>query len=454
MKREILSSTLALTMVLSLAGCGGQSKTVDTSANSAQTTVTTNSTTTAENQVIKYWYPWGGDSETWDLWRISEFETNNPGYKIDATYVPPDSGITNGKLLAAIAAKSVPDVICAANTLVYPLAAQGAFVDVTDNMAKLKRTPADYQQSVQNLMDIDGKWYIMPMETDTTMLFINNTKAKEGGLDPTNPPKTVSELDTWSEAMTKTDGKDIKTMGFIPWIDGGEETFNYAWAFGAPLYDAATNKLNLTDDNFANIFEWEAKYAKKYNPESIKSFAAGFGGAFSPDHAFFSGKVAMTINGNWFNNAIKNYAKDLDFSIAPLPVNDNVKNLYGGSPLAVNTYACPKDAKNVDGACLFVDYIANAKIADDNNKTWYSTPTRKDVIDELTLVKEKDVQYSVIKGLVFNPNSNTPALVSIRNVLQEEILSLRDRVLYEGKEPRALLKDLQAKMETELQKTK
>ena len=467
MRKRAVALVLTAAVACNLAGCGGTAATKNetTKSDTAQSETTKEAgaqteeskseaaQTPAEGEVvIKYWYPWGGDSETWDLWRIEEFEKNNPGIKVEATYVPPDAGITNGKLMAAIASGNVPDVICAPNLLTYPMAAQGAFEDVSAAMEKLGRSRDDYQPSVQSLMDIDGAWYIMPMETDTQMLFINNEKAAAAGLDVSNPPKSISELDEWADKMTVKEGDDYTTMGFIPWIDGAEtDVYNQAWYFGAQIYE--DGKINLTDPDLVEMMNWQRKYAEKYNPEKIKSFASGFGGAFSPDHAFFTGKVAMTMNGNWFNNAIRQYVPDMDYTVVPMVVSDSHPELYGGSVLGVNTYCVPKGAKNIDAAARFVDYIANAYIADDNNKTWYSTPTRKDVIDELTLVKENDERYSVIKNMVFNEHSNTPALCSIRSVMGQELISVRDKCLYEDKDPEPLLTDLQGRMEKELQNT-
>lgn len=400
--------------------------------------------------VIKYWYRFGGESEEWDKWRQEEFVKNNPEYTIEATYVPPDCGVSNGKLLAAIAANDVPDVINVANTLSYPLAAQGAFEDLTPYMEQLGRSREDYVDSVQSMLDINGGWYLLPMETDTTLLYINNTLAKEAGLDPSNPPKTMSELDEWAQKLTVADGADIQTMGFIPWIDGGDDTYIYAWAFGADLYDPANNTLNLASPEFVKAFQWEASYAQKYDPERIKSFTSAFGGAFSPDHAFFTNKVAMTINGNWFQNAIKEYAPDMDVSIVPMPVADDKEELYGACPLAVVTFACPKGAKNILGACKFVDYVGAAYINDDSAKTWYTAPTRKDAYEGLTLVEEKDPLYQVIQSLVSNEHSETPVLTSIRSIMYDQIQSIRDQVIYDNSDPKVLLEELQPNMETEL----
>lgn len=457
--KKLTTAILAICLIISLVGCNtnkapsSSSKGTNSSSDTPTASTVDENAPTAENpQIIKYWFPFGGDSGEFDEYRRNEFMKENPQYIIEATYAPPDSGISNGKLLAAIAAQDVPDVINAANTLSYPMASQGAFEDLTAVMKKIGRTPEDYQPSISSAMTIGDKWYLLPLETDTALLYINNERAKAVGLDPANPPKTIPELDAWAQKLTVTEGDTVKTMGFIPWIDGGDDTYIYAWAFGSPIYNPLDNTINLEDENFAKVFDWQATYAKKYNPEKIKSFSSGFGGAFSPDHAFFSGKVAMTLNGNWFNQAIKQYAPNIDFSMVPIPVAEGQQDRYGASPLAVVTFACPKGAANIEGACRFVDYIQNPTFMDENTRTWFTAPTRKDVVDQLPMVKEGDLKYKVITDMVFNKHSATPAMTSIRSIMAQEILSVRDRVLYEGKDPRELLKELQPKMAKELEK--
>ena len=66
--------------------------------------------------------------------------------------------------------------------------------------------------------------------------------------------------------------------------------------------------------------EWISEYAKKYNPERIATFTSGLGGMFSPDHPYMTGKVGMTITGNWFSNALKIYAPDVPYRVCAVPV--------------------------------------------------------------------------------------------------------------------------------------
>ena len=83
----------------------------------------------------EYWYPWGGDSEVWDAWRMDQFNKSQDKWYIRGQYVPESSGVNNGKLLAAIQSGDVPDVIIADNTnAAYTLVAQGAFEPLDDAM--------------------------------------------------------------------------------------------------------------------------------------------------------------------------------------------------------------------------------------------------------------------------------------------------------------------------------
>ena len=57
---------------------------------------------------ITYWYPWGGDSKTYEENRAKTFNASQSAIKATGLYVPPQSGVDNGKLLSAIAAGNPP----------------------------------------------------------------------------------------------------------------------------------------------------------------------------------------------------------------------------------------------------------------------------------------------------------------------------------------------------------
>jgi multiple sugar transport system substrate-binding protein len=130
--------------------------------------------------VINYWYPWGGDSETWDKWRIGEFEKTNPGYKINSTYVPPDGGLTNGKLVSAISGKNPPDVVISSEyASAYSLAAQGALEPLDEYLAAAGFKESDVLSSFLSLMKYKDKTYLFPQDSNVNLLYYNVAMFKE-----------------------------------------------------------------------------------------------------------------------------------------------------------------------------------------------------------------------------------------------------------------------------------
>lgn len=403
-------------------------------------------------QVIKYWYPWGGDSEKWDKWRIAEFEKDNPGYKVEATYVPEDGGIANGKLMAAIAGRNPPDLVVTHDyASVYAFATKGAFLPLDSALKDAGFKLSKMNPVFQDVMRYKGKIYLFPQDSNVNLLYYNIDLFKAAGLDPVNPPKTINQLDACTEKLSKiVDGK-IERLGFIPWLDAGEEApFLWAYMFGSNLYDTKTNKIDLASGKVASMLNWQKKYAQKYNPEKIKSFYSGFGGAFSPDHPFMTNKVAMTVNGNWFANALRIYAPKINYAVAPIPAPEGGR--YGGSNLGTNVFMVPKGAKNIKAAAVFMMYAGKAKIMDDNIKQWRSVTIFPDDYKNFTLVKEKDKLFQMILEIASNKNSGHVALTSVGKQMGDDLKSIRDNVIYNNVDPAKLLADEEKKLQAQVDK--
>lgn len=355
-------------------------------------------------QELKYWYCWGGDSETWDQWRMDEFNKAQDEYYITGQYVPEGSGVNNGKLMAAIQSGDVPDVIvCDNSTAIYSLVAEGAFEPLDEAMETVGFDWESVNPAVLDLMKYDGQTYLYPTNTDTVLLFIRNDMAEAAGLDVTNPPKTIDELDAWAEAMTKiNEDGSVDCYGFIPWLDDGSSQ-NWGVQFGASVYDAESDTYNVNTPEMVQIYEWMRSYSNKFDTDILMGFTSNLGGAFSPDHAFFTGDVAMTINGNWFCNAIAQYAPDIDYTIVPLPAIS--EDLYGGTPLTGNVIAAPKGSKNIEGAVAWANWCQTAEMQEGNNAIWLSLGIFPDSVTELSRYKANDPAELMVVDVTFHENS-------------------------------------------------
>ncbi|MDR2808444.1 MAG: extracellular solute-binding protein, partial [Spirochaetaceae bacterium] len=387
MKKRLVYALLVTTSMAALFfGCqkkesGGSAAASPAGAGTSASTKTT----------VQYWYPWGGDSETWDKWRMREFEKDQDQYIIESTYVPEGAGVRNGKLMAAINSGDVPDIVVSdAPTQSYALATQGAFEAIDDALRQIGFDESRANQGLLPYMKWKGVTYIYPQNTDITLLFYRTDFFEEANLDPTQPPKTIEELDQYALQLTKmaANGRDVDRYGFIPWLDAGADPSTWTFQFRADVYDEANDKVTLANPAVARVYEWQRAYAQQADPERMRSFTSSLGAAFSPDHAFMQGKVAMTAIGNWFCEALKQHAPDIKYAVAPLPTAD--PEIYGSCALAGNVFFVPKGAKQIVGGVTFADYCQSAKIVEDNNRVWRSLGIYKDSIEGLSLYKDGD----------------------------------------------------------------
>ena len=339
-----------------------------------------------------YWSGFTGDSKVWDQSRVDAFNElyKDKGIKCNVQFVPEGAGIDNGKLLSAIAGGQAPDlIVCDRAVSAYSYAANGSFEMLQSYLEQVNLDVESFFEGCKDVIYYKDQPYLIPQDTNVMLLYYNPDIVKEAGLDPKNPPKTLDELDAWADAMTiqNSDGS-YKRFGLIPWLDLKDDAFCLPFFFGADLYDVETNKLNLTSKELVSCMEWLQKYGEKYDPERISSFTSGLGGMFSPDHAFMTGKVGMTITGNWFSNALRVYAPKVNYQVCSVPVPEEGR--ADSTPFQTNVFAIPKGAKNPELAALFIKFCMSGAVNEDNFAQWRSIPTSDKEFDNISLTKNGD----------------------------------------------------------------
>jgi len=483
MKKKILSILLVATMAVSmLAGCGGGKESEASEGTTEEAKPEAEAAAgeeviaaTDEDVVLKtleewkangltaedtdltgeftYWSSFTGDSAVWDQLRVDVFNEmyKDKGIKVNVQFVPDGAGINNGKLLSAIVGGQAPDlIICDAPTAAYQYAANGSFEDVSAYINEVNLNVDEFYDGLKDVINYKGTPYLIPQDANVILLYYNPDIAREVGLDVDNPPKTIEELDAWGEAMTiQEDDGSYSRFGFIPWLDLQDDAFTLPFLFGADIYDANTNTLNMIDPAIIEYGKWIQKYGETYNPEKIQAFTSGLGGMFSPDHAFMTEKVGMTITGNWFANALKIYAPDINYEVCAVPVPAGGRE--NSTPFATNVFAIPSGAKNPELAALFMKYCLSGAVNEDNFSVWRSIPTVDAEFDNVSLTKSGDEMYLMQREIANSPENGVPGLCAVAGELSQSILTFREGVAYgtvtdiEGE-----LQKLQDKYQTEL----
>lgn len=338
-------------------------------------------TAQTEKQEIIFWgQSFGSDTKGFDA-TIREFEKRNPQYKVRVLSM--GAGNMNPqKLMTAIVGNVPPDIIFQDRFTISDWAKRNAFRPLDDLMARDKGVdpmtpdlshyvPATVQEAVW-----DGKLYGIPYGSDTRILYWNRAvfrknsdRLRAAGLDPDRPPRTWSETLAYSKALTIVDehGRLIQA-GFLP-------NYGNSWLY---LFAFQNNSSFMSaDGRTCTLDSPEAEEALKFmvdgydilgGYEEAEKFKNGFrNNEFDP---FYTGQVAMKIDGDWIMANFLRYAKNLDFGVAMPPVPDdryykrgrfaNEKDQFvtwaGGY-----CYAIPNGARNVEGAWKLVKWLGSTE---------------------------------------------------------------------------------------------
>ncbi len=407
---------------------------------------------------ITYWYPWGGDSKTYEENRAKQFNATHPDIHASGLYVPPDSGVTNGKLLSAIASGNPPDLVVVNNEFAGAVMGyQGGLIDLTPYLATVGWKPSQMLPAILPLMKYGSKIWALPETCNLSYFYWNKTLFRQAGLNPNNPPQTLAEVDADAAKLTKigSNGK-FKTIGFIPWVwEGGQlDPFMFPIMYGAKFTKTVNGKvkLNLTDPKIIAALNYMAGYGKKYGADKLQVAMSGFGSYFSATDPFIGGTVAMAIGSDFHTEAIRTYNPKLDYGVTTIP-------LAPGGPKNVTDFSCnvyivPQGSKHPLEAVKFAMWAGNGTAVIGNENIWRTFSGYKQGPDAPKNIwqKNNDPIYKVTELLSASPNAQNPPLLPISAQLSNELQTAEQDVYYGKESALKAMTDLQNRLQPILDK--
>ena len=319
---------------------------------------------------------------------------------------------TDDKVNQAIRGGTAPDVDASFNAAnVGGWCSSGAFQDLTPDIqadhVDLSRIP----EAVQSYTAFDGKRCTMPWLADTFGLYYNKKLFAAAGI--TAPPKTMSELAADAKKLTvrNADGS-IKVAGFMPYIGAYEmltEHLVTSWG-GSWLKSDGTSNVG-TDPAFASAMTWQKNLVDWFGAAKLAKFKAGMPDEFSAQNSFETGNLAMMVDGEWRTAFIKNDKSTVDYATAPMPVADDMPQLYGSGYVGGNVIGIPRGSKHPDAAWKLVKFLttdtgAVTTLADAIG----NVPTTLAALDSPALTLAQDPKFATFLNVFKNPHtSTTPA---------------------------------------------
>lgn len=259
---------------------------------------------------------------------VAEFETQNPGVKINLTNAP--SADHHRMLTTRFAAGNPPDIVHMTARFVWGYADEGALEPLDPWMDKtdIKASWVPSQKS----LTVDGKTYGLVMLNYGFALFYNSDMFKAAGV---SVPKTESELAAAAKALTKV--KDGRTEQYGIALN----TSNSSWGYVQFMHVHAGRDRELIKDGKLDSEAEIAKTLRSINDLTVSGASPKGLDSTPVRRLFWGGEAAMYIDGSWAPGYADNMATPAvkqAWRVAPLPY----LNMAGGPS---NALTMPKDIK-------------------------------------------------------------------------------------------------------------
>ena len=316
-------------------------------------------------RTIELFNIWGGTTGNAWVSMAELYEKSQSHTAVKVTYAPV-SGESQIRLLTAIAAGSAPDVAFSLPNQ-YP---QFVGLDIITNLDPYLKQygfgEKDYLPAVWKQMSVLGSVYALPAMVDPNFpMFWNKKLFARVGLDPEIGPKTIDDVDRFSEKLLQRKGSRIVGIGTIPWdyYTYSNSMYLLGFGFGGNFVNAENTVVTADSDNLVAALTWMCDYAKKAG-------GAGNLATSSP------GQVLPSLAGNKIGMApmtaidagnIRANAKDLELGSGLFPYAEGLGQSGSAAFLGGWSAFVPKQSKHPDSAFDFIQFATTTAEGTDLN---------------------------------------------------------------------------------------
>lgn len=340
-------------------------------------------------KIVRFWQFWTEPRVKAVVMKaVSDFEEQNPLYKVEVTDLTWDNGYQ--KIVAAFATDNVPDLIELGSDWVAEFADRGALLQMTEECMRVRETMAGWPPAI-----LDDECYALPWYL-STRVFYQNDEAAALVFGKIRPHPFV-----WSDFLENIRSSTLekpKMWGFG--VNAAEphrlykRFLPFLWAAGGEV---------LTEDMSVCAMETEAgRRALQFVVNMSANQYVDKQSAL--DDMFIDGRLMYHFSGDWLYERIKRSGSSLRYSAFvmpfPGPADGQQSGFAGGEYLAVPRKAAePVAALNLARKLLEPKHVFNLCIA-----TGCATPVQLEVAKNPYFV-EDSVRSVFMKQLA---NAKTP----------------------------------------------
>jgi multiple sugar transport system substrate-binding protein len=360
---KIVKLGMPLVLVAALAACSG-----NTAESGGKTTIT-------------FSYLWSGPEGEAIEKLIAGFNAGQNKIMVKGVSSPD----TQKQLASMSSANGTFDISDNFGNTVGSWAAKGILAPLDDLLKAQGVDTSAFAPAAMDQMRYKGQTYALPIAVHTFQLVYNKKLLDAAGVEP---PKTTDDLAAAIPKLTKTDGKGAITQLGLgdPNLPTSLTTLGYAFGGNWDGTDPANPAPTPGDPgNLAALKFWQDNITKKYGADKVSAFKAGWGQYMSAQDPFYSGKVAMVIDGEWQAVSIPKNAPTLEWGVSPIPVAR--PDLDGTTQLTASTLFIPANSKHRQEATTFMKYVVSETAARELSLALGNLPARTGMAEDPAYAK-------------------------------------------------------------------
>lgn len=276
---------------------------------------------------------------------IAKFETANPGIKVHWVDVPWSA--MQGKIQAAMGAKTAPDVVNLNPDFAIQLAAKNAWLDL--DMAIKTGEDKSYLPRIWQAGTFNGKAFSLPWYLTTNVTIYNQELFTKAGI--AKPPTTYQELAQAAKQIKEKTGKYAFFTTFSP--EDSNDVLESLVQMDVQLVDSQGKAAFNTPAGVAAFKYWVDLYKQGLLPK--ESLTQGHQQGIQ---LYQAGETAMLSAGAPFIDTIEKNAPQIAKVSAVAP---QISGQNGKKGVAVMNLVIPRSTKMPEAAVKFALFITNAK---------------------------------------------------------------------------------------------
>ncbi len=328
---------------------------------------------------------------------IAKFEQANPGTKVKWVDVP-WSGMES-KILAAMQAKTAPDVVNLNPDFAAQLAAKNAWLELDSKL--LNGESKQYLPGMWKANTLGDKSFGLPWYITTNITIYNQELFKKAGI--AQPPKTYQELAQVAKQIKDKTGKYAFFATLVP--EDANDVLESLVQMGVELVNSSGQAAFDTPAGQAAFQYWVDLYKQGLLPKEILTQGHKQG-----MQLYQSGETALLSAGA---PAVNDIAKNAPQIAKVSAIAPQISGQTGKISVAVMNMVVPRTTKNPDVAVKFALFVTNAanQLAFANNSDTLPSQIQA-IADYQTKMKTSD-KSALAQGKVISAGQLSKAEVLI-----------------------------------------